>query len=259
MEELVLAIDCGTQSLRAILFSLDGKVIDKEKIAYNPYYSIKPGWAEQNPELYWESFCKACKALQARNPLRFEKVEGVGVTALRNSMVNVDKDGTPLRPLMVWLDQRKAKVTYTPAFYVNLVLKLGGMNATVQDMQMEGKCNWIKQNQPDIWENTHKYIQVSGFLNFRLTGKFNDSLASQIGYIPFDYKRLKWGDASKPFAFSSKLYAVEKEKLPDLLPPGGILGTISPQASMQTGIPEGVKVIACGSDKGCENIGHGGT
>ncbi len=257
MEELVLTIDCGTQSLRAILFSLDGSVVDKEKVEYNPYYSIKPGWAEQNAELYWESLCKACKTIQAREPEKFKRIKGVGVTALRNSMVNLDADGNPLRPIMVWLDQRKAKPIYKPPILTNLALKIVGKDQTILDMQKEGKCNWIRQNQADIWANTHKYVQVSGFLNHRLTGQFNDSLASQIGFIPFDYKRLKWSTTKLPFAFSGKIYPVEPEKLPRLVEPGDIIGRITDNASIQTGIPVGVKVVACGSDKGCETLGMG--
>ncbi len=257
MEELVLSIDCGTQSLRAILFSLDGKIVGKEKVEYNPYFSIKPGWAEQDPEIYWDSLCKACQKLKERDKTNFSKIKGLGVTTLRDSMVNIGKDGNPLRPIITWLDQRKAKSYYKPGFPINMALKMVGMDSVLQKMEKDGKSNWVRQNQPEIWENTHKYVQVSGFLNHRFTGEFVDSVASQIGHIPFDYKKLEWGNPFNPLAFSSKLYPVEKEKLAGLVAPGKEIGRVTQIASRQTGIPEGVKVIACGSDKGCETLGMG--
>ncbi|NQU84165.1 MAG: carbohydrate kinase, partial [Mariniphaga sp.] len=257
MQKTILSIDCGTQSLRAILFSLQGDILDKEQISYKPYFSEQPGWAEQDPEVYWDSLCNACLAIKSRNSNLFKSIAGVGVTTLRDSMVNVDKDGKTLRPTMVWLDQRKAKLVYKPGFPLNLALKVVGMDEALQRLQKEGKSNWIQQNQHEIWEQTHKYLQVSGFLNFRLTGEFSDSIASQIGHIPFDYKNLKWGNPKVLMDFGAKIYPIETEKLPELINPGEELGKITKIASEQTGIKDGVPVIACGSDKGCETIGTG--
>ena len=96
-------------------------------------------------------------------------------------------------------------------------------------------------------------------MNHRLTGNFKDSVASQIGYIPFDYKKQKWANPKDIFEVSSKLYPVEKEKLPDLINPGERIGTITEEANKLTGIPVGIPVIACGSDKGCETLGMGVT
>lgn len=257
MEKTILAIDCGTQSLRAILFSLEGHIIDLEKISFEPYLSLRPGWAEQDPEIYWKSLCIACQALKSRNKDFFSVLSGVGITSLRNSMVNVDRNGNPLRSSITWLDQRMAEPAYRPGFPMKLLLKSAGMHRVLKKAQQDGKCNWIRQVQPEVWEETHKYLQVSGFINFRLTGEFRDSVASQIGHVPFDYRKKKWGNPSDPFVFSVRLYPVEKEKLPDLIEPTGFIGEVTTKASDSTGIPGGIPVIACGSDKGCETLGMG--
>ncbi len=257
MEKVILSIDCGTQSLRAILFSLKGEVLALQKISFEPYQSPKPGWAEQDPEIYWEALKTACKQLKKESPEYFTTIAGVGITTLRDSMINVDKSGKPLRPLMVWLDQRKAKPVYHPGTGMKMLIKAIGLEDSLKKAQREGKANWIQQNQPEIWKNTYKYLQVSGFLNYRLTGKFTDSVASQIGHIPFDYKRQKWGNPNDILTFSTKLYPVEKEKLPNLIPVGQMLGKITELASEETGLSEQLPVIACGSDKGCETLGMG--
>ena len=257
MDKTILSIDCGTQSLRAILFSLKGEVLGIQKIPFEPYKSPKPGWAEQDPEIYWETLKTACQTLKKEYPEEFSRMAGVGVTTLRNSMVNLDKKGEPLRPLMVWLDQRKAEPVYQPGFGMKLLMKSIGLTDSLSKAQREGKCNWIRQNQPEIWERTHKYVQVSGFLNYRLTGEFKDSVASQIGHIPFDYKKQRWGNPFDLVAFSTKLYPVEREKLPALARPGEMIGKINKKASEETGLPENLPVVACGSDKGCETLGMG--
>ena len=254
---MILSIDCGTQSTRAILFSLDGEEVDKVQIFYEPYFSQNPGWAEQNPEIYWESLCKATKALKRKNPLSFAKIRGVGVSTIRNTLVNVDRKGEVLRPAMTWLDQRTAENVYKPNIIAKIIFDTIGISRTLRKMERKGACNWIRQNEPDIWKNTYKYLQVSGFLNYKLTGNFTDSVASQIGYIPFDYKKQQWANPKDLLEVSSKIYPVDKDKLPDLIPPGGEIGVITEQAFSLTGISVGIPVIACGSDKGCETLGMG--
>lgn len=257
MEKTILSVDCGTQSLRAMIFSLQGDVLAIQKIPFEPCSIPKPGWAEQDPEVYWNALKTACKMLEKKSPLFFKAIAGMGVTTLRNTMVNVDAQGNPLRNATVWLDQRKAAPVYKPGLGMKLLIKTIGIGDSLNKAQRDGKCNWIRQNQPDIWKNTHKYLQVSGFLNHRLTGEFKDSVASQIGHIPFNYKKQKWGNPKRLLAFSAKLYPVEKNKLPGLVKPGELIGKISKKASSETGIPENLPVIACGSDKGCETVGMG--
>lgn len=257
MEKTVLSIDCGTQSLRAMIFSLKGELLAIKKVTYEPYQSLNPGWAEQEPEVYWKALTTASQALKKEFPKYFGSICGIGVTTLRNSMVCVDEHGNPVRPIITWLDQRKANQVYKPGLGIKLLLSVMRLNDTIEKAQRDGKCNWISQNQPEIWKKTHKYLQVSGFLNHRLTGKFRDSVASQIGYVPFDYKKQQWDNSAILLNFSARLYPVEPDKLPELELPGNKLGEITPKAAVETGLPEGLPVIACGSDKGCETLGMG--
>ena len=254
MTKIVLSIDCGTQSLRSMLFDTNGTLLAKEKIEYPSYYSEKPGWAEQDPSRFWDALCQTCKSLSISHPDLFNKIEGVGVTTQRDSMINLDVEGLPLRPVITWLDQRKAKPVYEPNFIMKSVFKAVGMYESLLKTQTDGKCNWIMQNQPEIWEKTFKYLQVSGYINFKLTGNFNDSVASQIGHIPFNYKKMRWASGNE---LPNYLFRISRSKLPDLVKPGEIIGNITKEASLLTCIPENIPVIACGSDKGCETIGMG--
>ena len=253
-DKVVLTIDCGTQSLRAFLFSTTGNLLEMTQVQYAPYVSKNPGWVEQDPEVYWNSLCDACKRLKDRQPGLFEAVAAVGITSQRNSMINVDNCGAPLRPTVTWLDQRMAEPSLDQEQLQALGLDSPELALSVRTLQAQGKCNWIRQNQPEIWAATHKYLQVSGFLNYRLTSHFVDSVASQIGYIPFDYAQMRWAGEENLFAV---LFPVEREKLPKLVRPGEPVGNVTLEASSATGIKQGVPVIACGSDKGCETLGAG--
>ncbi len=254
MRRMLLSIDCGTQSLRTLLFSESGELCDSVKIDYEPYVSPCPGWAEQDPEIFWESLVKGCRGLKEKNPAGFEAIEGVGLATQRATMINLDIHGKGLRPAVIWLDRRKADDLFPYKSFIYPVLSLAGSRRKVSRLYREGKCNWIRQHQPEIWKATHKYVQVSGFLNYRLTGEFKDSVASQIGHIPFDYKKMRW---SGRLGAASILYPVEREKLPELVRPGEAIGEIWSRAAEETGLKKGLPVIACGSDKGCETLGMG--
>lgn len=250
----ILTIDCGTQSLRGILFSSRGKILAHAQVIYDAYFSHNPGWAEQDPLIYWKSLLKACHRLKKASPTWFDAIEGVGITAQRASMVNVDKKGDPLRPVIIWLDKRSSKPVWSQKPIIGPVLKIMGLKKKIQAVESQGKCNWIMQNQPEIWQKTDKYLQLSGFLNFKLTGEFRDSTASQIGHLPFRYKKQVW---AKPFHLERLLFPVEPQKLPQLVLPGELLGNITTIASEQSGLKKGIQVFACGSDKGCETLGAG--
>lgn len=251
----MLAIDCGTQSVRALVFDSTGCLLAKEKVEFEPYFSPHPGWAEQNPELYWESSCIACQKLKENNATLWEKLIGVTVTTQRDTCINVDREGNTLRPAILWLDQRMAKCEKPLRLSDRLMYAAAGMQRTIEIVRKKSKANWIKENQPEIWDRTYKYLMVSGYFIHKLTGRFVDSVASQIGHIPFDYKRMCWpkSDSSSKWG----IFGVERDKLPDLVEPGQIIGGITKFAMEKTGIKEGLPVISGASDKGCETLGMG--
>lgn len=251
----VLTLDCGTQSVRAILFDDQGNIIGKEKVEFEPYFSKQPGWAEQDPNVFWNNCCVACKTLKSRQPEDWNKIIGVAVTTQRDTSVIVDKAGKPLRPAIIWLDQRMAKCEKPLPFYDEILFKTIGMGKAVEITRRKSNSNWIIENEPEIWERTHKYLLLSGYFLYKLTGKFVDSIASQVGHIPFDYRNQCWTKSKASYRW--KMFGIIKEKLYELVEPGTIVSCITPCAAHDTGIKEGTPVIAAGSDKGCETLGVG--
>lgn len=252
-QPLVLAFDCGTQSTRALLFNKNGDLVAKSKIAFEPYFSEKEGYAEQNASFYWDKFCQASMALKEEHPNEWKNIKAVSVTSMRDNCVCVDKDGKPLRPIILWLDRREASPVKIP-FLHKLIFKIVGMYEPVMKQSMVTPSNWIREYQPDIWNKTHKYLMFSCYLNYLLTGKMVDSVANMIGHIPFNYKKKRWM-TKRDLTYHA--FPIEKEKLFDLVEPGATIGHITAEAAKATGIAEGLPLIAAGSDKGCETLGTG--
>ena len=194
-EELILAIDCGTQSLKAIVLDLEGQIHAKAQVAYTPYISPHPGWAEQDPEHFWEALCTACQQLWQDHGVDKSAISGVALTTQRGTVVNVDANGRALRPAIIWLDQRKARGLPPMQGPWRWLFNMVGLRKTIDYFRSEAEANWISAYQPDIWAQTHKYLLLSGYLTHRLTGEFVDSIGAQVGYIPFNYRRLRWASA----------------------------------------------------------------
>lgn len=253
-KDCILTIDNGTQSVRALLFDLRGNLLDKAQVPLDPYYSDYPGWAEQRPGYYWDSLCRACRLLWRQTEVPKSAIAGVTITTQRATIINVDRDGRPLRPAIVWLDQRRTEGQKPVGGWWGLAFKAVRMAETVAYFQAEAEANWLRTHQPDIWRKTHKYLFLSGYLTHKLTGEFVDSVGCQVGYVPFDYKSLRWAAS---WNWKWQAVPMDSSILPDLVPPAGQLGQITPQAAEATGIPPGLPLIAAAADKACEVIGTG--
>ncbi len=251
----ILAIDNGTQSVRALLFDLHGTLVAKARVPLEPpYISAAPGLAEQDPQVFWHAVCQACQELWKIEGVRKDSVAGVAVTTQRSTVINLDKNGQPLRPAIVWLDQRRTLGLKPVSGLWGLAFALSGMTQTVAYLQSDAEVNWLRTHQPEIWKKTHKFVFLSGYLAYRLVGRYVDSVGCQVGYLPFDYKRLKW---SPSYDWKWQAVPIPRSMLPELVPPAGLLGHITPQAAAETGIPVGLPLIAAAADKACEVIGSG--
>jgi len=253
-KDLLLAIDNGTQSLKALVFDPEGRLVVKAVEPFDPYYSEHPGWAEQDPNVFWQALCRACRSLWQAEPAVRDRLAGMALTTQRGTVINMGGDGRPLRPAILWLDQRRAHGQPPLGGPWGMLFKALRLSRTIAYLQAEAEANWIRIYQPDTWEKTRKYLLLSGYLSYRLTGEYVDSIGCQVGYIPFDYKHLCWAPA---WNWKWRLLPVQPEQLPRLVPPGQKMGLITAEASEATGIPRGLTLIAAASDKASEVIGSG--
>ncbi|QNM97842.1 FGGY-family carbohydrate kinase [Chitinimonas koreensis] len=251
--DYLLAIDNGTQSVRALLFDLHGHLVDKAQVSID-YADNQPGWVENDPEAFWQSLCQVCQRLWANTPVPKSAVRGVVITTQRGTVVNLDRDGNPLRPAILWLDQRRARKLPQLPWWWRTAFRAIGMRDTVEHFLHEAEANWIAQEQPEIWDRTHKYLLLSGYLNYRFTGRYVDSTGSQVGYVPFDYKHGRWAAGHD---WKWQALPIRPDMLPELVAPGTVIGEVGREVSEATGIPMGLPVIAGAADKACEVLGAG--
>ena len=254
-EPLILAIDNGTQSVRALLFDTSGNLVGKGKQEIEPYFSREPGWAEQHPDYFWEQLGEACQLLWSSTDATPDQVAGVTVTTQRGTVINLDANGQPLRPAIIWLDQRHARVEGSVKGPWGWLFKVARLEDTINRFREKTQANWIAQNEPEIWAKTQYFLLLSGYLNYRLTGEFRDSTGSQVGYLPFDYKKHRWAG---PRDFKWQTMPVEPSMLPELVAPAETLGHLTDEACQHLGLTKSLPVIAAASDKACEILGSGG-
>lgn len=252
--DYILAIDIGTQSIRASLVDLSGNLRDLIQTPIPAYISRRPGWVEQNPVIFWKTLCRTTRSVIKKSLSNNKAIRGVALTTQRSTVINLDKNGRPLRPAIIWMDRRKASLEKWPSLPLKILLKSINYLGPIVHAYKECEANWIRQNQPQIWDKTHKFLFLSGYLNHKLTGEFLDSRASMVGYIPYNYKTQKWAN---PKGIQWKMFPIDRSILPDLVDPSEILGYITKDASRATGIPGGLPLIASGADKACEMMGSG--
>ena len=253
---LVLTFDFGTQSVRAALINKKGEIeaIVKKVYKPEPYFSKEKGYAEQRPDFYFEHLVEAVKELSDKNHFKFERVIGATIACFRDSSVQLDKDNKPVRDTILWLDQRMAKASEKIPTLYSVLFKAVGMGPTITLNRSRTPAHWIKENEPDVWSRTQKYVNISTYLTYKLTGQLVDSSASVTGHYPINFKARKW-DGEK--ALKGCIFGIPDRMLFPLKQPGEVLGVISDEFAELTNIPKGIKLFASGSDKACETIGLG--
>jgi sugar (pentulose or hexulose) kinase len=257
-DDLILTIDNGTQSVRALLFDLQGNLVAKSRIELEAYFSEHPGWAEQNVDYFWQMLGECCQQLWLQSAViengYREKVTAVTITTQRGTVINLDKNAQPLRPAILWLDQRLSQPTKAMPWYWRVAFSLIGQSKVVDYFRRKAQANWLQQYQPEVWQKTDKFLLLSGFCTYKLTDQFKDSMGSIVGYLPFDYKKQAWANA---WDWKWHALPVKRSMLPTLVKPGEKLGEITAAAAKHTGIAAGTSLIASASDKACEVLGSG--
>ncbi len=250
----VLVIDVGTQSMRGIIFDEKGNLLVKEQVKYQPYISKENGYMEQTAAMYWDTLCGITKKISAQHADLMQDVIAMSVDTFRDTAVLLDENNNVLRDLILWSDQRTADTSTPMNSKHNTLFKLIGMTRTINAIRSKVKTRWIMQHEPELWAKVRKVVHISAYINWLLTGNMTDSYASTIGHFPFDHKNkryLKESDLVFP------VYELDLSYMIPVCAPGDVMGTITEQCAAQTGLPVGLKVIASGSDKGCETVGVG--
>lgn len=244
----ILVIDCGSSSMRGILFDANGEILHVEQRKY--FMDIDKDAATQAPDVYSESLydiCTVCATVLKKAGLT---LSALSFTSQRSSVLPVDKKGQPVGKIITWYDKRSAGICEekTAAFGEEILSITGTRTSPVLSAP---KMLWIKLNEPERYAQAHKLIGIHDYLLFLCTGEFvtDATLASRSSLM--DIRRFAWSRRLL------EIFEVDREKLCRLLPPCSIAGHITTAFAKRTGLPEHTPVVSGGGDQQCSVLGQG--
>ncbi|SLM18229.1 Pentulose/hexulose kinase [uncultured spirochete] len=242
---MILGVDIGTASSKAVLIDNRLNIVSEERIQHSIEY-VKPGFVEQDPEIWWADVCQLTKSLSKKEYL--SKVKAVGISSMGPTVLPVSSSGEALRHSILYgIDTRAFKeiAELNDSLGSDVLLKT---YSRFSSQSILPKLLWIKNNQSDIFKNTHSILAANGYIVFKLTGKssLDYFTASSGGIIDFLTNSL--------YRQSFLASRIDENIIPKLYWPGEIVGNITPEASKMTGLPIGIPVIAGTTDAAAEAV-----
>jgi len=250
MPKFLLAHDLGTSGNKAVLYTLEGRLVASRTCPYDTRF-FNGNWAEQEPLDWWAAVCSSTREL-----LEAAKADAsdVAVVALSGQMMGctpVDREGNALRPSILYCDQRATKECGDLLSKIDLksFYAIAGHRASAS-YALE-KMMWIRDREPAIYARTYKTLCAKDYINCRLTGRMATDYSDASGTNAFDLNTFRWSEKILDLA------GVDGEMFPEAMESTAILGTITSQAARQTGLKEGTPVAAGGGDGSCAGVGVG--
>jgi xylulokinase len=245
-----LGIDLGTSSLKVLLLRVDGTTIGSATRGY-PISGPKPGWAEQDPMHWWEACSEAIRSLLAEYGVVGNACVAIGIGGQMHGTVLLDTGGSPLRPAIIWPDQRavrEAAEAEAALVAYGLLARLGG---GVSPGFMLATLLWLRRHEPDTWARAHTALLPKDYLRYRLTGVLSGEASDGSGIPAIDLRSWQWSD--------DLLHALDLPTtlFPPLLPSTAVAGTLTEEVAWACGLQSGIPVLCGGSDQAMAAIGSG--
>lgn len=250
MGEYLLGIDIGTSACKIAVFDREGKVMASGSGDYPVYYP-HPGWAEQDPEEWWDAVCRTIPSVLEQAGIAPDEIKGIGIDGQSWSAIPVDRDGNVLMRTPIWMDTRAADLCeeYNRKIGEKRIFELCGNS--LQPSYTTAKIIWYQRNFPEIYEKIYKILQSNSYIAYRLTGVMTQDLSQGYGLHCFDMRRGIWDkEMCREFGFSEEI-------LPEIYPCHAVIGTVTPKAAEQSGLAAGTPVAAGGLDAACGTLGAG--
>ena len=246
----VVSHDMGTSSDKAVLIDFEGKIVASKAVPYPTYYPA-PAFVEQDPDEYWEAVCLASRTLIEDTGIDPHDVEGVVFSTQAMGIIPVDAKGRVLHPNITWVDGRAEKQAQT------LMNKVGGKKiftlvagTPIMGKDVVAKIQWLKEERPDVYNNTKYFLDVNGYLKYKCTGEMVAELSGASSY-GLDLKKKTWLSALK-------IVGMDMSKLPPLVKSTDKIGNgLTEEAAKKMGLCEGTAVFGGCDDTQAAAIGSG--
>ena len=247
---VILGIDLGTSSIKAMLLDSSKGVLAVETRTYEVSIPAE-GYAEQEPEIWWSETKRILNVLKEKNKEKFSDIEAIGISGQMHGIVLADQNGVPLRPAILWLDQRSKK-------------QLTEINSKMNDLQM-GECfgnrvftgfafpslMWIRENEPDILKKVYAVMLPKDFIRYKITGEIASDVTDASSTAIFNIEKRDWAyDAIRDFGLPDNIF-------PKCCESTDIAGKVTSECRKECGLKEGIPVIYGCGDQQAQSIGNG--
>lgn len=236
--EFLLGFDVGSSSIKAALLEAGtGRLVasatsPKTELAIR---AERPGWAEQDPALWWDNAVAAAAAIKAASAKEYGAVAAIGVSYQMHGLVVIDKAGKVLRPSIIWCDSRAVEVGER-AFK-----GIGEQRCLSRLLNSPGnftasKLAWVKENEPQVFSRVSKFLLPGEWVAFRMTGEACTTPSGLSEGVLWDFTRGERADIVLDW------YGIPKDLVPEVRPTFSAQGELSADAAQALGLPKGVPV-----------------
>ena len=258
----VLAVDLGSSGPKVTIFSDRGTLVAQATASVDTIISADGG-GEQDPNQWWDSTTECVRAVLSERLVPLERIRAISIASQWSVTVPVDRQGRHLMNAVHWTDSRGAP--YTKQITDGLIKLNGyGLRRMLAWVRLTGGVPthagadalahilFIKHQRPDVYRQTYKLLEPMDYLNMRLTGRASASYATVFPYLLTDNRD------NTNVTYSQRLIdwcGLDRDKLPDLLPVGTVLGDLLPEAAAAWGLQAGTKVITGTPDSQAAAVG----
>lgn len=238
MARYLLGFDVGSSSVKASLVDTEtGQVAADahypEKEA--PIIAVKAGWAEQDPQMWWENAKWSLKRIMNETGAKGEDIMAIGISYQMHGLVCVDKNQQVLRPSIIWCDSRA--VPYGD----NAFHDLGSTKCLSHLLNSPGnftasKLAWVKDNEPELFEKIDKIMLPGDYLSMKLSGEINTTISGLSEGMMWDFKE------KKPAKFLLDYYGISEDQLAEIVPTFSLQSTVCKEAALELGLKEGTPI-----------------
>lgn len=246
----VIGVDIGTSGTKTVLFDENGNSVASYLVEY-PLYQPKIGWAEQDPEDWWNATHTSIKAVIDKSGVNPDDIKGVGLSGQMHGLVLLDENGKVLRKSIIWCDQR------TVAEADDLTKKIGRdrLIEITGNPALTGftaaKILWVQKNEPEIYAKTAKILLPKDYIRYMLTGEYATEVSDASGMQLMDIKNRCWSDE-----ILEKLN-IDKNLLGKMYESCEVTGTVHKAAAELTGLEVGTIVVGGAGDQAAGAVGNG--
>ncbi len=246
----LLGIDIGTSGTKAILLDGQGRIAANVTEEY-PVSAPQPLWSEQEPEDWWRATCRAVRAATDRAGIGPSEIAAIGLSGQMVGLVVLDEHGKPLRPCILWNDQRAGAVTDELTETIGLPKILAETGNPLFANFVAPKLVWLRRHEPDVYRRIAHVLLPKDYVRYRLTGQMGMEVSDASGTCVFDVRNRTWSEAM--------LAAMDlpREWFPPCVESDEVVGEVMTAAADEAGLAAATPVIAGAGDQPAQAIGSG--